>query len=140
MIFTETERKYLVATALGRLATIGPTGAPHNHPVTYRVNDDTGTIDIGGPRLSDSRKYRNIQTDPRVSLVVDDIAAQPVGAGGQRGRGLEIRGVIEILHVERPLMEGFSNDLLRLRPRRIIAWNLDGPGGNNRDIAPRESS
>jgi pyridoxamine 5'-phosphate oxidase family protein len=52
---------------------------------------------------------------------VDDIAAEPVGPGGQRGRGLEIRGVVETLHPERPLMEGFSNDLLRLLPRRIVA-------------------
>ncbi len=67
MTFTDTERRYLVSVALGRLATIGPTGAPHNHPVTYRVNEDTETIDIGGPHLSDSRKYRNIQANPRVS-------------------------------------------------------------------------
>jgi len=59
-----------------------------------------------------------------------------VGPGGQRGRGLEIRSVVETLRVEPPLMEGFSNDLLRLRPRRIIAWNLDVPGNNNRDVAP----
>jgi pyridoxamine 5'-phosphate oxidase family protein len=135
MIFTDTERTYLAAQALGRLATIGPTGAPQNHPVTYRVNDDTGTIDIGGPNLSDSQKYRNIQADPRVSLVVDDNAPEPVGPGGQRGRGLEIRGAVEILRLEAPMIDGFSNELLRIHPRRIVAWNLDGPGTNNRNIA-----
>jgi len=41
-----------------------------------------------------------------------------------------------LARVEPPLMEGFSNDLLRLHPRRIIAWNLDVPGNNNRDVAP----
>jgi pyridoxamine 5'-phosphate oxidase family protein len=134
MTFTEIERGYLIAQALGRLATIGPTGAPQNHPVTYRVNKDTGTIDIGGPGLSASRKYRNIQADPRVSLVVDDIAPQPTGPGGQRGRGVEIRGEVETLTVEQPLLEGFSNDVLRVHPRRIVAWNLDGPGNNNRNV------
>jgi pyridoxamine 5'-phosphate oxidase family protein len=134
MIFTKIEQKYIIAQALGRLATIGPTGAPQNHPVTYRLNDD-GTIDIGGPNLSASRKYRNIVTDPRVSLVVDDTAPEPVGPGGQRGRGLEIRGRVEILRVEQPVMEGFSDDLLRIHPRRIVAWNLDQPGNNNRDVA-----
>lgn len=134
MNFTDTERRYLITQALGRLSTIGPTGAPQNHPVTYRVNEDAGTIDIGGPRLSASQKYRNIQTDPRVSLVVDDISPEPVGSGGQRGRGVEIRGLVEILHVERPLMEGFSNDLLRIHPRRVVAWNIDAPGSNNRNV------
>src|SRR5689334_9050323 len=106
MIFTETERRYLGGQLLGRLATIGPTGAPQNHPVGFWVNDDTGTIDIGGPNLRSSRKYRNVQADPRVSLVVDDMAAEPVGPGGQTGRGLEIRGVVEILRAERPLLDG----------------------------------
>lgn len=134
MTFTETEHQYLVTQALGRLATIGPTGAPQNHPVTYRVNAENGTIDVGGPDLSSSRKYRNIQADPRVSLVVDDTAPEPVGPDGQRGRGLEIRGTVEILRLERPLIDGFSNDVLRIHPRRILAWNVGAPGGNNRDV------
>lgn len=138
MTFTETEIRHLADQALGRLATIGPTGAPQNHPVALWVNKDTGTIDIGGPNLSKSRKYRNIQADPRVSLVVDNNAPHPVGPGGQRGRGVEIRGVIEILRVEQPLLEGFNNEVLRLHPRRIVAWNIDAPGSNNRNVTPRD--
>ncbi|WP_020672128.1 PPOX class F420-dependent oxidoreductase [Amycolatopsis nigrescens] len=138
MIFTEHEREYLRAQGLARLATIGPAGSPQNHPVTYRVNEDTGTIDIGGPNLSESRKYRNIQADPRVSLVIDDTAPRAVGPGGQRGRGLEIRGVAELLRDE-PMMEGFTRDLIRVHPRRLVAWNLDRPGSNNRDVN-RESA
>jgi pyridoxamine 5'-phosphate oxidase family protein len=105
MVFTEVERTYLMQQPLGRLATIGPTGAPQNHPVAYRVNESAATIDIGGPRLGESQKYRNIQADPRVALVVDDNAPQPVGPGGQRGRGIEIRGHVEILRVE-PAADG----------------------------------
>jgi len=138
MTFTETEARYLLDRALGRLATIGPAGAPQNHPVALWVNEDNGTIDIGGPNLGDSQKYRNIQADPRISLVVDDVAPQPVGPGGQRGRGLEIRGVIEILRVEQPLMEGFTDEVLRLHPSRIVAWNIDAPGSNNRDVTPHD--
>lgn len=133
MIFTETENAYPVDSALGRLATIGPNG-PQNHPVTYRVNADTGTIDIGGPNLSASQKYRNVRADPRASLVVDDNAPEPVGPGGQCGRGLEIRGRDEISHRDKPLMRGFSNEVLRIHPRRIIAWNLDEPGYNTRNV------
>jgi pyridoxamine 5'-phosphate oxidase family protein len=134
MVFTDVESKYLVTQALGRLATIGPAGAPQNHPVAYRVNKDDGTIDIGGPDLAGTQKYRNVQADPRVSLVVDDTAPEPVGPGGQRGRGLEIRGVVESLRVAPPLLDGFSDDVLRIHPRRIVAWNLDAPGRNNRNV------
>lgn len=135
MAFTEVEREYLTTQALGRLATIGPAGAPQIHPVTYRLNED-GTLSVGGPNLSASQKYRNVERDPRVSLVVDDNAPEPVGPGGQRGRGLEIRGQVEILWVDQPLIPGFSNEVLRIHPRRIVAWNLDGPGRNSRDIPP----
>ncbi|MBA8926967.1 pyridoxamine 5'-phosphate oxidase family protein [Kutzneria viridogrisea] len=134
MIFTEAEARYLHDRDLGRLATIGPAGAPQNHPVAFWVDERAGTIDIGGPDLAASRKYRNIQADPRVSLVVDDNAPHPVGPGGQRGRGVEIRGVAELVRVERPLIPGFSQDVIRLRPRRIVTWNVDAPGGGSRNV------
>jgi pyridoxamine 5'-phosphate oxidase family protein len=37
-------------------------------------------------------------------------------------------------------MGGFSSEMIRIRPRRIIAWNLDGPGPNFRDVAPHTGS
>ena len=48
-----------------------------------------GCIEIGGPRLHETQKVRNIRRDPRVSLVVDEPAAEPVGPGEQGGRGIE---------------------------------------------------
>lgn len=132
MTFTDRERRYLDERELGRLATIGPTGAPQNHPVAFFVRD--GTIDIGGPELAASQKFRNVEADPRVSLVIDDNAPEPVGPGGQRGRGVEIRGTVEILDAE-PLLEGFSRHVLRINPRRILSWNVDGPGRNSRTVA-----
>lgn len=138
MIFTAVERRYIATHPLGRLATIGPHGTPHNHPVAVWFTIDTETIDIGGPALRDSQKFRNVQADPRISLVIDDQAApeESVGPGGQTGRGLEIRGRVEILTAPQPLIEAFSNDVLRVHPRKIIAWNLDGPGYNIRTITP----
>jgi pyridoxamine 5'-phosphate oxidase family protein len=132
MTFTNGERTYLADQALGRLATTGPDGAPQVNPVAFWVNGET--IEIGGPSLSRSRKFRNIQADPRISFVVDDDAKEPVGPGGQRGRGLEIRGKAELVMVDEPLMFGFSNELIRIHPHRIIAWNLDGPGPNARNV------
>jgi pyridoxamine 5'-phosphate oxidase family protein len=136
MIFTDTERAYLTERRLARLATIGPAGAPQIHPVAHRVNLRSETIEIGGPALGNSRKFRNILADPRVSLVVDDIASpqDSVGPNGQLGRGIEIRGQAETSRAEQPLMNGFTDDLIRIHPRRVVAWNLDGPGPNIRDV------
>jgi pyridoxamine 5'-phosphate oxidase family protein len=123
MTFTDAEYAYLAGHPLGRLATIGPDGAPQAHPVALWLNEAAGTIDIGGPELARSQKFRNVQADPRVSLVVDDQAATP-NAIGQTGRGIEVRGHAEIVTLDPPLIPGFSSDTLRIHPHRIIAWNI----------------
>ena len=94
---------------LGRLATIGPDGAPQIHPVAFWLNDETATIDIGGPALARSQKFRNIQAGPRVSFVVDDQAEIP-NPIGQTGRGIEVRGHAEIVTLDPPLIAAFSNE------------------------------
>jgi pyridoxamine 5'-phosphate oxidase family protein len=127
VIFTDAEYSYLAGHPLGRLATIGPDGAPQNHPVALWLTGGAGTIDIGGPVLNSSQKFRNIQADPRVSLVVDDQAETP-NATGQTGRGIEIRGQAEIVMLDPPLIAAFSRETLRIHPRRIIAWNIGDPG------------
>jgi pyridoxamine 5'-phosphate oxidase family protein len=123
MIFTDAEYKYLAEHPLGRLATIGPDGAPQIHPVAFWVNADTGAIDIGGPALTRSQKFRNVQADPRVSFVVDDQAGTP-NPIGQTGRGIELRGQVEIVTLDPPLIAAFSKETLRIHPHRIVAWNI----------------
>jgi pyridoxamine 5'-phosphate oxidase family protein len=111
MIFTDAEYTYLAGHPLGRLATIGPDGAPQIHPMAFWLSDGTGIIDIGGPALTRSQKFRNIQADPRVSLVVDDQAGTP-NPIGQTGRGIEVRGHAEIVTLDPPLIAAFSNETL----------------------------
>ncbi|MFJ8475657.1 pyridoxamine 5'-phosphate oxidase family protein [Kitasatospora sp. NPDC094011] len=106
MIFTETERAYLAGQLPARLATIGPDGAPQVRPVGFRLNAD-GTIDIGGPAMARSRKYRNAQARPEVSVLAVEVP--PVAPGR------------------------FSNDIIRVHPRRIITWNLEALGSRARD-------
>jgi len=123
MVFTDAEYAYLAGHPLGRLATVGPDGAPQVHPVALWLNEAAGTLDIGGPALARSQKFRNVQADPRVSLVVDDQAATP-NPIGQTGRGIEVRGQAEIVTLDPPLTPGFSSETLRIFPHRIIAWNI----------------
>jgi pyridoxamine 5'-phosphate oxidase family protein len=133
MIFTDSERGYLAERRLGRLATIGPDGAPQAHPVAFWLDEAAGAIDIGGPALTASQKFRNVQADPRVSLVVDDQADVP-NPLGQTGRGIEVRGRAEIVTLDPPLIAAFSGETIRIRPRRIITWNIGelGPASPGR--------
>lgn len=108
-MWTERELEFLSAQALGRLATIGPTG-PQVRPVGFRVNGDT--IDIGGAHLSRTQKWRNLRTEDRVAFVVDD-----VGDGAEFApRGVEVRGRAETVQD--------GDELIRIHPERIISWGL----------------
>ena len=130
--FTEAEINYLGAQMLGRLATIAPDGQPQNNPVTFRHNHDAGTIDIGGREMPVTRKFRNVQRNPHVSFVVDDLESiQP-----WKSRFIEIRGHAEALADAEPLMPGMSRGIIRIRPHRIIAFGIDPdiPGRNARDV------
>ncbi|MFF5264664.1 PPOX class F420-dependent oxidoreductase [Actinomadura viridis] len=134
--FTDDERGYILARGVGRLATIGPDGTPHVRPVGFRLNAD-GTIDIGGPRLGTTQKYRNVLADSRATFILDDVA--PEGPGSPRpgrGRGIEIRGRAEALAGRRPLAPHHSDELIRIRPKRVITWNLPAgrPEPNGRDV------
>lgn len=121
MDLSESELTYLNGQHLGRLATLGPDGSPQTRPVGFFVNTHLGTIDIGGHNLGRSQKFRNIRRDARVSFVVDDLASiQPWAP-----RGIEIRGDAEALSGAEPPREGFSSELIRIRPRRILSWGID---------------
>ncbi|MFH8365583.1 PPOX class F420-dependent oxidoreductase [Streptomyces sp. NPDC018031] len=135
MIFTEKEREYLAAQPLARLATIGPDGGPQVRPVGFRLNDD-GTIDIGGPDMARSRKYRNAQARPDVSVLVDDLAPADDPVAGGWGRGVEIRGRAEVLTVDVPPVapDYFSRDIIRVHPRKVVAWNLEARGTDSREV------
>jgi pyridoxamine 5'-phosphate oxidase family protein len=123
---TDTHLAYLATQRLGRLATVDPDGRPQNNPVSFRYNPDLHTIDIGGRNMGHSRKFRNLATNPNVALVIDDIASyQP-----WKVRCIEIRGTAEALTNQPAPIPGFSAEIIRIHPTRIIAFGLqDTPGG-----------
>ena len=132
MSFTDEQVAYLESQRLGRLATVDRHGAPQNNPVGYRYNPDLGTIDIGGHNLAASRKFRNLAVNDRVAFVVDDI----VSVRPWRVRCLEIRGHAEALSDQDPLHPGFTTDLIRVHPDRILSFGLTGDSGAG---APQDS-
>lgn len=117
-IFTDLEREYLKSQQTARLATVNQHGEPQNAPVTFRYNEDSDTIDIGGPNNGKSQKFRNVARNGQASLVIDDFTTQG-------GRGIEIRARGEVLpEGGESIVPGFfSPEVIRLRPRRIITWD-----------------
>ena len=87
-VFTPAEITYLQSQRLARMATSGPGGQPHVVPVSFRYNPDEDTIDVGGHGFAQRKKYRDVQRNPRVAIVIDDLAS----VDPWRPRMIEIRG------------------------------------------------
>jgi pyridoxamine 5'-phosphate oxidase family protein len=121
--FTSHELEYLRSQPLGRLATVDRSGAPQNNPVGFRVDEATGQVLIGGLAMGKTRKFRNVQGNPNVAVVVDDLVSTDPWAV----RGVELRGVAEALVDVDPPRRGMSREVLRVTPRWIGSWGIE-PG------------
>ncbi|MFF0425755.1 PPOX class F420-dependent oxidoreductase [Streptomyces sp. NPDC004520] len=119
--FSEAERAYLTeGRKLGRMATVDPSGQPQANPVVYFPQED-GTVLVGGIRMGGTKKWRNLRKNPKVALVVDDL----VSVRPWRVRGIDIRGEAELLVGSHLLGPSFSEEVVRIRPRRVHSWGLE---------------
>ncbi|MGA4838878.1 PPOX class F420-dependent oxidoreductase [Streptomyces sp. G45] len=122
--FSAAERAYLMSQRLGRLATVDPKGQPQANPVGFFLRDD-GTILIGGYAMGTTKKWRNLRANPKVALVVDDIVSEHPW----RVRGVDIRGEAELLVGPHDLGSHMSEEVIRLHPKRVHSWGLEGDAG-----------
>lgn len=132
--FTDEEIEYLAGQRLGRVATVGVDGQPHVVPTSFRYNPDYDAIDIGGLRMSSTKKLRDVRRTGRASIVIDDVLPpwQP--------RMIEIRGSAEIVETGgKAFGDNFEDTIVRIRPTRVVAFGLgqDQQGVRGRDVASR---
>jgi pyridoxamine 5'-phosphate oxidase family protein len=120
--FTDSELDYLASQRLGRIATVGPDGQPHVVPTSFRYNAEYDAIDVGGLRMSQTKKLRDAQRTGRASIVIDDVLPpwQP--------RMIEIRGTAVVLPSGgKAFGDRFEDTIVRIQPTRIISLGI-GPG------------
>ena len=90
-------RSRFASARVARLATLQPDGSPHLVPVTFAVDGDALAFAVDAKPKTTQRlqRIRNIERDPRVSLLVDEYAddwsrlwgcASTIAAGGGRRR------------------------------------------------------
>ncbi|WP_199546847.1 PPOX class F420-dependent oxidoreductase [Streptomyces sp. N35] len=118
--FSAVERAYLKSQHLGRMATVDRKGQPQANPVGFFLQDDDSIL-IGGFAMGESKKWRNLQGNPRISLVVDDI----VSVRPWKVRGVEIRGVAELLVGPHELGAHFSQEVIQIVPEWVHSWRLE---------------
>ena len=135
MTFKTHEIDFLRQADLGRLATIQRDGTPQNSPVGFDYNEELGTIDIAGYRMSESQKFRNIAHHPKVAFVVDDIASRDPW----RVRCLEIRGTAEqaaVAPARAAAGDHLDTAIIRITPRRIISFGIEDQESEPHQLVP----
>jgi len=123
-VFTDEEIEYLRQQGLGRVCTVGPDGHPHATPVTFSFNADQDAIDVGGIFFGGTKKWRDAQRNPKVTILVDDVIDDP-----RRARAIEVRGIAELHETGgggiNPRFPNFDEHFFRIRPTRIVSWGLE---------------
>lgn len=110
--FTEAEVAYLRSQPLMRFATASPAGKPDVAPVIFELDGDD--IITAGFDITHTARYRNIQRNPQVTLVIDDLATIDPWSP----RGVKIIGTAEIETVD-------DGPRFRIHPKVIISWALN---------------
>ncbi len=123
-VFSDAELTYLAKDRLGRLATVDGAGMPHVVPLGWRYNPGLDAIDIGGRDFGRSRKFHNVQRNPNVALVIDDVLPP------WRPRCVMVRGTAEAL-AEASGPDGQpAGPIIRLHPAEVISWGWSSPGNS----------
>lgn len=144
---TDEEREAFLATSQTIIInTIGKDGVPHPMPMWYAVEDD-GAIVMS--TFTKSQKIKNLQRDPRCSLLVED------GEEYSKLRGIVIYGDAELVRDDDQVadmlvkvnMKTMKADVkeedlrkavrataskrtgIRVRPQRIVTWDHSKLGG-----------
>ena len=130
-VFTGKELEYLAAQQLGRIATVGPDGQPHVVPTSFRYNPDHDAIEVGGLRMSQTKKTRDVQRTGRASIVIDDVLPpwQP--------RMIEVRGAAAVISSGgKAFGPQVEDTIVRIQPTRIISFGIESgePGANARSV------
>jgi pyridoxamine 5'-phosphate oxidase family protein len=111
--FTQGEKDYLGSARLLRIATVSNDLEVDVAPVAFRF--DGAKFHIGGIDLEHTFKYRNVEANGRVALVVDDLES----IDPWRPRGVKIHGRAQV--VTRP----DGRRVIEVTPERKWSWGID---------------
>ncbi len=120
--FTPSEIAYLDSQMLGRIATVDRDGAPRVVPTGFRYNPDTGTIDLGGLDLARTRRFADVQANPQVAIVIDDLAS----TNPWQARSVRVRGTAEAFESGgEQIHPGLGAAWMRITPTAISSAGID---------------
>ncbi|MDA8027069.1 MAG: PPOX class F420-dependent oxidoreductase [Actinomycetota bacterium] len=110
--FTAAELAYLETQPLMRFASASLSGKPDVTPVVFSLDEDD--ILTAGFDITHTVRYKNVLVNPRVTVVVDDLASiEPWSP-----RGIKIIGSAVVEEHE-------GSPRFRISPKVIISWAIN---------------
>ena len=110
--FTPAEIEYLSGQRLARIATASADGQPDVAVAGFGVDGDD--IVSGGLDLTKTIRFRNLTTNPRATIVIDDLAS----TDPWNPRGIKVRGSAQLEDDDGSLR-------IRIRPATIWSWGIN---------------
>lgn len=130
-MFTERELAFLKTQRLLRLATVAADGQPDADAVGFVF--DGSVFIIGGHKLAQSRKYRNVHSgNHKVSLILDDLAS----IDPWTPRGIKVHGVAT---AETRVGQFGQGDYLIIRPTTTWSWGIEGESFQGGSFRPHKT-
>jgi pyridoxamine 5'-phosphate oxidase family protein len=114
--FSPAEVDFINSQLLARIGTASAKGRPDVAVVGF---DFDGTyFYISGRRNETTWKYKNAKTNPRASIVIDDLpSVKP-----WRTRGVKISGTVDFVHYTGK--SSGEKEYLRIKPTHKYSWGL----------------
>ena len=110
--FTPAEIEYLSGQRLARIATASADGQPDVAVAGFGVDGDD--IVSGGLDLTKTIRFRNLTTNPRATIVIDDLAS----TDPWKPRGIKVRGPAQLEDDDGSLR-------IRIHPATIWSWGIN---------------
>jgi pyridoxamine 5'-phosphate oxidase family protein len=134
VIFSQKEKEYLGSQRLARIATAAASPPPSSSSEGFIQPDvvpvgfdfDGEYFYVSGMNLLKSTKYKNVQKNPRVALVVDDLKS----VNPWEPRGIRIYGIADTVTRQDGYMQQTDHPsvtYIRIRPLKKWSWGLDAP-------------
>jgi pyridoxamine 5'-phosphate oxidase family protein len=115
-MFSEREIAYLKSQRLARIATVSPDIQPDVAPVVFEFDGEH--IYVGGLDVTRTLKYKNVQSHPKVAVVVDDLESiEP-----WRPRGIKVHGHAQIVTRQGRLGSG---EYIQVTPDKYWSWGIE---------------
>lgn len=110
--FTDREIAYLRSQPLMRFASASLSGRPDVAPVVFELDGDD--ILTSGFDIASTVRYRNVRENPRVTVVIDDLAS----VNPWSPRGVKIIGTCTIEAAD-------TGERFRIAPQVVISWAIN---------------